>query len=86
MHLMWMLQLFKIFVASPYSSLIQCLTSNRDATLKDVQDDKTFLLTLDLCFRDDFSPQAYFGLSHTILISSFYTIPTITLFDHPQIG
>ena len=46
----------KIFVASLYSSFIQCLTSNRDATLKNVQDDKAFLLTSDLCFRDDSSP------------------------------
>ena len=41
---------FKIFVASLYSSFIQCSTSNRDAILKNVQDDKAFLLTSDLCF------------------------------------
>ena len=70
----------KIFVAFLYSSFIQCLTSNHDATLKDVQDDRTVLLTSDLYFRDDFSPQTYFGLSYTILNSS--TIPIITLFDH----
>ena len=69
----------KIFVASLYSSLVQCSTSNRDAILNDVQDDKTFLLTSDLCFQDDFSSQTYFGLSYTILISSSYTIPIITL-------
>ena len=46
----------KIFVAFLYSFFIQCLTSNCDATLKYVQDDKTFLLTSDLCFRDDSSP------------------------------
>ena len=40
----------KIFVAFLYSSFIQCPTSNRDATLKNVQEDKAFLLTLDLCF------------------------------------
>ena len=45
-----------------------------------------FLLTLDLRFRDDFSPRTYFGLSHTIFVSSSYTIPTITLLDHPRIG
>ena len=57
----------KIFVASLYSSFIQCLTSNCDATLKNVQDDKAFLLTSDLCFRDDSSPRTYPGLSYTIL-------------------
>ena len=60
--------------------------SNRDATSKDVKDDKTFLLTSDLYFRDDFSPRTYFGLSYTILISSSYTILIITLFDHPWIS
>ena len=74
----------KIFVASLYSSLVQCSTSNRDAILNDVQDDKTFLLTSDLCFQDDFSSQTYFGLSYTILISSSSTIPIITLFDHSR--
>ena len=83
MHLMWRQQLLQIFVSSFYSSLIQCLTSNRDATLKDVQDDRTFLLNSDLPFRYDFSPRTYFGLSYTILISSSSTIPIITLFDHP---
>ena len=53
----------KIFVASFYSSFIQCPTSNRDATLKNVQDDKAFLLTSDLCFQDDFSPWTYSRLS-----------------------
>ena len=48
--------ILKIFVASLYSSFIQCPTSNRDVTLKNVQDDKAFLLTSDLCFRDDSSP------------------------------
>ena len=38
----------KIFVASLYSSFILCPTSNRDSTLKNVQDDKAFLLTSDL--------------------------------------
>ena len=76
----------KIFVASLCSSLIRCLTLSYDATLKNVQDDKTFLLTSDLGFRDDFSPQTYVGLSHTIFISSSYTIPIITLLDHPRIG
>ena len=64
-------------------------TLSCDATLKNVQDDKTFLLTSDLRFRDDFSPRTYVGLSHTIFISSSsssYIIPIITLFDHPQIG
>ena len=49
----------KIFVASLYSSFIQCPTSNRDATLKNVQDDKAFLLTSNFCFRDNSSPQTY---------------------------
>ena len=86
MHLMWRSQLLQIFVAFLYSSHIQCLTSNCDATLKDVQDNKTFLLNLDLPFRYDFSPRTYFGLSYTILISSSSTIPIITLFDHPWIS
>ena len=76
----------KIFVASLYSSFIQCPTSNRDATLKNVQDDKAFLLTSDLCFRDDFSSRTYSGLSYTILISSTHTLPIITLFGCPQIS
>ena len=76
----------KIFVASLCSSFIQCPTLSCDAILKDAWDDKTFLLTLDLRFRDDFSLRTYFGLSHTIFISSSYIIPIITLFDHPWIG
>ena len=84
MHLMWRQQFLQIFVASLYSSFIQCLTSNRDATLKNVQVDKTFLLTSDPHFRDDFSPRTSFGLSSTILISSSSTIPIITSFDHPR--
>ena len=76
----------KIFVASLYSSFIQCPTSNRDATLKNEQDDKAFLLTLDLCFRDDSYPRTYSGLSYTILISSTHTLPIITLFGHPRIS
>ena len=72
----------KIFVASLYSSFIQCPTSNHDA-LKNVQDDKAFLLTSDLCFRDDSSPRTYSGLSYTILISSTHTLPIITLFGRP---
>ena len=67
-----------IFVASLCSSLIQCLTPRRDATLKNVQDDKTILITLGLCLRDDFSAQTYFGLSYTIFISSSYTLPIMT--------
>ena len=66
--------ILKIFVASLYSSFIQCPTSNRDATLKDVKDDKTFLLTSDLCFRDDFFQSLPLGhllmLYTTILVSS----------------
>ena len=73
----------KIFVASLYSFFTQCPTSNRDATLKNVQDDKAFLLTSDLCFRDDSSPRTYPGLSYTILISSTHTLPIITLFVCP---
>ena len=76
----------KIFVASPYSSFIQCLTSNRDATLKNVQDDKAFLLTSDLCFRDDYSPRTYSGLSYTNLISFTHTLLVITLLDRPRIS
>ena len=76
----------KIFVASLYSSFIQCPTSNRDATLKNVQDDKAFLLTSDLYFRDNFSPRTYYGLSYTILISSTHTFPIITLFGCPRIS
>ena len=76
----------KIFVASLYSSFIQYLTSNRDATLKNVQDDKAFLLTSNLCFRDDSSPWTYSGLSYTNLISSTHTLPIITLFGHPWIN
>ena len=78
--------ILKIFVASLYSSFIQCPTSNRDVTLKNVQDDKAFLLTSDLCFRDDSSPRTYSGLSYTILISSTYTLLIITLFDRPRIS
>ena len=73
----------KIFIGSLCSSFIQCPTSNRDATLKNVQDDKAFLLTSDLCFRDDFSPRTYPRLSFTILISSTHTLPIITLFVRP---
>ena len=73
----------KMFVTSLYSSFIQCPTSNRDATLKNEQDDKAFLLTLDLCFRDDSYPRTYSGLSYTILISSTHTLPIITLFVRP---
>ena len=76
----------KIFVVSLYSSFTQCLTSNRDATLKNVQDDKAFLLTSDLCFRDDSSPRTYSRLSYTNLISSTHTLPVITLFDRPRIS
>ena len=76
----------KIFVASFYSSFIQYPTSNRDATLKNAQDDKAFLLISDLCFQDDSSPQTYSGLSYTILISSNHTLPIITLFGHPRIS
>ena len=76
----------KIFVASLCSSFLQCPTLSCDAILKDVWDNKIFLLTSDLRFQDDFSPRTYFGLSYTIFISSSYTIHIITLFDHPQIG
>ena len=76
----------KIFVASLYSFFIQCPISHCDATLKNVQDDKAFLLTSDLCFRDDSSPWTYSGLSYTILISSTYTLLIITLFGRPRIS
>ena len=76
----------KIFVVSLYSSFIQCLTSNRDATLKNVQDDKAFLLTSDLYFQYDSSPWTYSGLSYTTLISSIHIIPIITLFDRTWIS
>ena len=76
----------KIFFASLYSSFIQCLTFNRDATLKNVQDDKAFLLTSDLCFRDDYSPRTYSGLSYTNLISFTHTLLVITLLDRPRIS
>ena len=76
----------KIFVTSLYSSFIQCPTSNRDATLKNEQDDKAFLLTLDLCFRDDSYPRTYSGLSYSTLIYSTHTLPIITLFGHPRIS
>ena len=78
--------ILKIFVVFLYSSFIQCPASNRDATLKNVQDDKAFLLTSDLCFQDDSSPRTYFGLSYTILISSTHTLPVITLFGRSQIS
>ena len=76
----------KIFVTSLYSSFIQCPTSNCDATLKNVQYDKAFLLTSNLYFQDDSSPWTYFGLSYTILISSTHTLPIITLFGRPRIS
>ena len=83
----------KIFVASLYLSFVQYPlsniqnpTSNRDATLKNVQDDKAFLLTSDLYFRDDYSPRTYSGLSYTNLISFTHTLPVITLFDRPRIS
>ena len=76
----------KIFVTSLYSSFIQCPTSNCDATLKNVQDDKAFLLTSNLYFQDDSSPWTYFGLSYAILISSTHTLPIITLFGRPRIS
>ena len=76
----------KIFVATLCSFLIQCLNLSYDATLKDAWDDKTFLLTSDPRFRDEFSPRTYFGLSHIIFISSSYTVSIITLFNHPRIG
>ena len=76
----------KIFVASLYLSFIQCLTSNRDASLKNVQDDKAFLQTSDLYFRDDSPPRTYSGLSYTILISFTHTLPIITLFGRSWIS
>ena len=69
---------FEDIVASLCSSLIQCPTPHRDVTLKNVQDDKTVLITSGLLLRDGFSPRRYFGLSHTIFISSSYTLPIIT--------
>ena len=75
---MWRQQLLKIFVASLYSSLIQCLTPHCDTTLKNVQDDKIVLIISGICLRDNFSPQTYFGPSYTIFISSYYTLPIIT--------
>ena len=74
---MWRQQLLRILVAFLCSSLIQCLTSRCDTTLKNIQDDKTVLITLGICLRDDFSPQTYVGPSHTIFISSSYTLPII---------
>ena len=76
----------KIFVTSLYSSFIQCPTSNCDATLKNVQYDKAFLLTSNLYFQDDSSPWTYFGLSYAILISTTHTHPIITLFGRPRIS
>ena len=70
----------KIFVASLYPSFIQCLISDHDATLENVQDDKALLLTSDLRFQDDSHPQTYSGLSYTILISFTHTFPIITFF------
>ena len=78
--------ILKIFVVFLYSSFIQCPTSNRNATLKNVQDDKAFLLTSDLCFRDESSPRTYSGLSYTIRISSTHTLPIITLFGRSRIS
>ena len=80
---MWMLQLLKIFVASPCSFLTQCPTSCCDATLKEVQDDRTVLITSDLRLRDDFSPRTYFDLSYIVFISSFDFLP-ITTFIWPS--
>ena len=76
----------KIFVASLYPSFIQCLISNHDATLGNIQDDKALLLTSDLCFRDDSHPRTCSRLSYTILTSSTHTLPIITLFGHPRIS
>ena len=76
----------KIFVASLYPSFIQCLISNHDATLENIQDDKAILLILDLCFRDDSHPRTCSGLSYTILTSSTHTLPIITLFGRPRIS
>ena len=76
----------KIFIASLYPSFIQCLISNHDATLENIQDDKALLLTSNLCFRDDSHPRTCSGLSYTILTSSTHTLPIITLFGHPRIS
>ena len=76
----------KIFIAFLYPSFIQCLISNHDATLENIQDDKALLLTSDLCFRDDSHPRTCSGLSYTILTSSTHTLPIITLFGHPRIS
>ena len=76
----------KIFVASLYPSFIQCLISNHDATLENIQDDKALLLTSDLCFRDDSHSRTCSRLSYTILTSSTHTLPIITLFGHPRIS
>ena len=76
--LMWNKQLLKIFVSSLCSSLIQYPTLCCDATLKNVQDDKTVLITSGLRLQDDVSPQTYFGLLYTIFISSSYTFLIIT--------
>ena len=70
----------------PPSSLIQCPTPRYDATLKNVQNDRKVLITLDLNLRGDFSPWTYFGLSYITFISFFLVIPIITLVDHPRIG
>ena len=72
-----MQQFLKILVASLCSSLIQCLTPRCDTTLKNVKDDKTILIISGICLQDDFSPQTYFRPSHTIFISSYYTLPII---------
>ena len=69
---------FQDIVASLYSSLIQCPSPRYDATLKNVQDDKKVLITLDLHLRGDFSPRTYFGLSYTIFISSSDFLPIMT--------
>ena len=76
----------KIFVASLYPSFIQCPISNYEVTLKNVQDDKTLLLSSNLCFLDDSPPWTYSGLSYTILISSTHTLFIITLFGRPRIS
>ena len=70
----------KIFVASLCSSLIQCLTLRYDVILKNVRDDKKVLITSDLHLRCDFSSQTYFGLSYTIFISSFDSLPNYDLY------
>ena len=76
----------KIFVASLYPSFSPCPISNHDATLENAQDDKALLLTSDLCFRDDSHPRTCSELSYTILISSTYTLPIITLFGGLRIS